>query len=181
MYDSFEHLLAVYCTPAFAGVKPACLMACNIETGSLEKYEKAFLKKGVRFVSVRTSDGRRLLLVYNVKLLSKRLSDNEVKKALFIFGYPIDEEPSEKLRRLIGRLSGNGGFPHEVGFFLGYPVGDVLGFVKNKGRKEKLCGLWKVYGDEASAKTEFNRLSRLCRNVTRRVEQGEPLLKIFAA
>ncbi len=181
MCDSFERLLAVYCTPAFAGVKPACLMACSMETASLDKYEKAFLKKGVKFVCVRTTDGRRLLLVYNAKLLSRLLSDREVKKALCIFGYPIDEEPSEKLRRLIGRLSGTGGFPHEIGFFLGYPVEDVLGFIKNKGRKEKLSGLWKVYGDEASARNEFNRLSRLCRNVTRRVEQGEPLLKIFAA
>ncbi len=181
MWDSFERMLAVYCSPTLAGVKPACLMACKPGACVPQKYENAFSKRGVRFVSIGTADGRRLLLVYDIKLLSRRLSDKEVREALFMFGYPMEEENPERLRRLIRRLSGTGDFPHEVGLFLGYPVEDVLGFVRNKGNGARLCGLWKVYGDEVYAKNEFNRLSRLCRNVTRRIERGEKLLEIFAA
>ncbi|MDR1902212.1 MAG: DUF3793 family protein [Treponema sp.] len=46
-------------------------------------------------------------------------------------------------------------FPHEIGFFLGYPIDDVLGFVKHKGQNYKLCGYWKVYGNIETAKNNF--------------------------
>ena len=38
-------------------------------------------------------------------------------------------------------------FPHEIGIFLGYPLADVAGFIRNKGRNCKCIGTWKVYGD----------------------------------
>ena len=35
-------------------------------------------------------------------------------------------------------------FPHELGLLLGYPVEDVLGFIRNEGRNYLYCGYWKV-------------------------------------
>lgn len=50
------------------------------------------------------------------------------------------------LTRLAQRMEAVGDFPHEVGFFLGYPAEDVVGFIRNKGQNFKFCGRWKVYG-----------------------------------
>jgi hypothetical protein len=49
-----------------------------------------------------------------------------------------------------------------VGLFLGYPLDDVLGFIRHEGHGYKLCGVWKVYGDPERAKKQF-RQYELCR------------------
>ena len=49
------------------------------------------------------------------------------------------------------------------------------------GKGCKLSGLWKVYGDAEAASRLFDRLSRVCHAVTRRVDKGETLLEVFAA
>ncbi len=182
MCNQFERLLAVYCSPTLAGIKPASLMACGFGVPvPVEPYRCAFSPRGIEFATVHTVDGRCLLLVYHRKLMEQRLSDPAVGEALEGFGYPGREGYAVKLERLISKLESGGCFPHEIGLFLGYPVEDVLGFIRNKGKECKLCGYWKVYGDAEAANLEFKRLSRVCHAVTRRVEHGEPLLKVFAA
>jgi ribosomal protein S24E len=49
-----------------------------------------------------------------------------------------------------------------VGLFLGYPLDDVQGFIKNRGSHYKLCGAWKVYGDVEKARNHFRKYE-LCR------------------
>ena len=62
------------------------------------------------------------------------------------------EEPDRgNLARLRARLAQGGAFPHEIGLFLDYPADDVLAFVEKGGAGCKLCGYWKVYGDEEKA------------------------------
>ena len=51
-------------------------------------------------------------------------------------------------------------FPHEIGFFLGYPYEDVAGFIDHKGRDYLAVGLWKVYGDCDRAMATFARYRR---------------------
>jgi hypothetical protein len=56
------------------------------------------------------------------------------------------------------------GFPHEIGFFLGYPPDDVLGFIRQKGKNYKYRGLWKVYGDVNRAINLFQRYENCRKN-----------------
>ena len=53
-----------------------------------------------------------------------------------------------------------GAFPHEVGFFLGYPYADVTGFIDHEGRDYVATGLWKVYADRETALATFARYRR---------------------
>ena len=85
------------------------------------------------------------------------------------------------LRNLKRRIAMSKDFPHEIGLFLGYPIEDVVGFIRYAGKGCKLSGLWKVYGDAEAASRLFDRLSRVCHAVTRRVDKGETLLEVFAA
>lgn len=41
------------------------------------------------------------------------------------------EKALDHLERRIGQCEE---FPHEIGLFLGYPLGDVRGFIENQGR-----------------------------------------------
>lgn len=48
-------------------------------------------------------------------------------------------------------------FPHELGFFLGYPYEDVMGFIEHDGRDYLAVGPWKVYADLEGALATFAR------------------------
>ena len=71
----------------------------------------------------------------------------------------------EQLRR---RFAETRSIPHEIGVFLGYPLGDVLGFIANRGRNSVRTGYWQVYCDEAQAAEKFARY-RKCHEVYSRL------------
>ena len=68
------------------------------------------------------------------------------------------------MERLKERLEHNHEFPHEIGLFLGYPLGDVIGFVENSGRNCICSGCWKVYQNAAEAIRTFQRFKK-CKEV----------------
>lgn len=180
-----DHLLAAHCAPALAGIKPASLVSCQRSqfpqlSRQLEEYRRAFAPKDVHFRILCACSKRYLLLVYRRRLLEQCLAQEKVVRLLEQFGYRREESLETKLDRLASRAAGQGGFPHEIGLFLGYPVEDVEGFIRYGGAGCKLCGCWKVYGDVPSASRQFARIARVCRTCVRRVEQGETLFEVFA-
>ena len=83
----------------------------------------------------------------------------------FLSGYGYTGcEIRQCLNRLKERLKSSERFPHEIGVFLGYPLGDVIGFIQNEGRNCKCCGMWKVYDNENEAQKLFFKLQK-CTNV----------------
>ncbi len=114
-------------------------------------------------VSVMTrKDGRALIYVYRKSRLKKELQNKETSEFLAKYGY--SHLSAEKaVARLKNRLAQSEGFPHEIGVFLGYPLGDVVGFIENGGRNCKCVGCWKVYCDECEAVRLFEKY----RNVRR--------------
>ena len=186
MNHQLDRLLAAYCAPTLAGIKPASLVSCSRSAHpnlpqQLQTYRQAFAARGIRFDILCACPGRFLLLVYHHGQLARCLSDRRVQRVLAQAGYPAGAPLGTLLDTLRGRMAAQQGFPHEIGLFLGYPVEDVIGFIRHGGRGCKLCGYWKVYGDAEAASRLFDRLSRVCQAVKRRVEQGETLLEVFAA
>lgn len=47
-------------------------------------------------------------------------------------------------------------YPHEIGILLGYPIGDVRGFIQHHGQNYLLAGYWKVYENEDQARRLFH-------------------------
>ena len=113
-------------------------------------------------------------------LYDKPVPPAEAVRLLEESGYPC-HSAGQCVACLIRRLRESEEFPHEIGLFLGYPIEDVVGFIRYAGKGCKLSGLWKVYGDAEAASRLFDRLSRVCHAVTRRVDKGETLLEVFAA
>ncbi|MDO4270821.1 MAG: DUF3793 family protein [Eubacteriales bacterium] len=186
MENHLDRLLAAYCSPTLAGIKPASLVSCDRTLlpdlpRRLREYRQAFAPRGMRFEIVCACKGRYLLLVYHRAALESRMADPRMQRVLTSFGYPASGPLETLLWTLKRRIALTDGFPHEIGLFLGYPIEDVIGFIRHAGRNCKLCGYWKVYGDAEAASRLFDRLSRVCRAVTGRVERGETLLEVFAA
>lgn len=185
MKHSLDYLFAVHCAPAMAGIKPANLISCSrrdypdLDT-QLEEYRRAFAPRGVCFQVLCACPRHFLILVYRPQLLGEYLARPEVRRVLNRFGYPAGESLPRSLARLGRRIRRGGGFPHEVGLFLGYPVEDVEGFIRHEGRNYKVCGPWKVYGDVDAARRSFDQMARVSRAVTGRVERGETLFQVFA-
>ena len=85
------------------------------------------------------------------------------------------------IRKLQERFFENDCFPHEVGLFLGYPLDDVTGFIEQKGKNYKCCGIWKVYGDEEQTRILFRKLKK-CSEIYRRLfADGRSILQLTVA
>ena len=162
---SLEKLLIFHCAPALAGIKPASLFA--MQKGRAEARQEALAlsrqceKAGASIRPVDVSEKTTLFFVYNRTLLSKTLRSSAKSHFIEEMGYdaaaPLEACVNRLCERLkTGRAASSCGFPHEVGIFLGYPLEDVEGFIANGGQGCKMCGYWKVYGDEEKARALFN-------------------------
>ena len=56
-------------------------------------------------------------------------------------------------------------FPHELGYFLGYPYADVAEFIRQRGENYLALGLWKVYTEQERALETFARYKRCTRSM----------------
>ena len=85
------------------------------------------------------------------------------------------------LAQLAGRLACDGAFPHEIGVFLGYPLGDVVGFIANRGQNFTCCGCWKSYSDPDAARRHFAQLNKCTAIYLRLFHSGRPILRLAVA
>ena len=136
--------------------------------------------KGVRLFLLRFQGNRALIYVYREKQLASRLNSPEVAGSFIptdmtIFTFPPrwPDFGTAFQQTVI--------FPHEIGIFLDYPLGDVRGFIANSGRNFKCVGCWKVYCDECACRKKFAQF-RKCRDVYLRLwEQGRSVLQLTVA
>ncbi len=143
---------------------------------SSEEFEAAFAaelsacrdklaSRGVRIEVLARRKSGILLYVYRPVLLRAHLAQRRVADYLRKEGYdPADLSACiTKLHKricgtdLASKLSGACAFPHEIGFFLGYPYDDVVGFIENKGQNCLCVGCWKVYSRKRDAEECFCR------------------------
>lgn len=157
----FEIALATHCAPVLFGKKPAALFPerCLPDTCPWQLLRE----QGFLMVRLCRQNQNTLILICHPSLLEASLSDESTCKTLKEMGYPVQKSWRALLGFLCKRFRESPSFPHEVGFFLGYPPKDVLGFMRCAGNS-KLCGAWKVYGDEAEAARCFDEYAR-CREL----------------
>jgi hypothetical protein len=111
------------------------------------------------------------LFIYRRKLLASYLSERDTVAFLERLGYDCSNNfPLGCVENLVTRFEW--GIPHEVGVFLGYPLDDVVGFIKNGGRREKISGYWKVYGNEKYALEKFGEYRNAETNAALKMLEG---------
>lgn len=153
-----EVQLALQCSPVLSGLKISNLLIvkeniCLTAVGLLRTL-------GVSFYMLRHAAGRTVFLVYRGRALADYLQSAGVERVLVQCGY-VSGKLGKSLPRIASRyvehMEKNNGFPHEMGVFLGYPVDDVEGFVKNCGHNYLYAGYWKVYSHVEEKKILFSR------------------------
>ncbi len=177
----FSRILAYQSAPAMLGIKPSSLI--NVDKykfcvdENVSYFNRRAYNKGLKIFTLREDSQRKLLLVYNNKLLDKLLDDVDVRKYLAKYGYEYKLSKEECLSRLSKRICENDEFPHEVGVFLGYPIYDVEEFIKNKGENYLICGCWKVYSNEKQAQKLFSNYDKCRSFLCNKLDQGIDIYK----
>ena len=72
-------------------------------------------------------------------------------------------------------------FPHEIGYFLGYPYEDVHQFIVQHGENYKVFGAWKVYTNVEQALTTFDSYRACTQYLTYIYQQGCSLAQLAQA
>lgn len=177
-----EELLVEHCAPTLAAIKTGNLFSVSYDSAEqldavIKIWNRRFSRKGVTLSVLKNGNNRAMLYVHRKDKLMNDFKKTGVKEFLKSCGY-ADIDPDSAVDTLRKRISECDSFPHEIGLFLSYPLGDVIGFIANGGRNCKLCGYWKVYCNETDAEKQFERYSK-CRDVYSKLRQrGRSVLQL---
>jgi hypothetical protein len=180
----FEYLLLNHCAPTLYGAKSANLFSIQNRLSHdlpriIGTYIHQFESFGVELTVLCSCTNSSLVYVYRKDELQRRLSNPSVQEFLQEYGYSDFSSTEVVLDVLKSRVSQYETFPHEIGVFLDYPLGDVKGFIKNNGRNFKLSGYWKVYENEHKAACLFNRYTECRRDACEKHTKGLSVMEIM--
>ncbi len=188
--SDFEMQMLYHGAPTLYGIKQANLFSLPLPRlqnlkGEVDNYQKQLAKRGISLQYLYCCEKRVFFLVYRKEALLHYFGDPKVKDFLVKTGYPqsVNQESSlvTTLAFLRQRIQKCNEFPHEIGFFLGYPSADVFAFIKEKGQNYKLCGYWKVYGDEKTAVATFQQYTNCRKKLLKQASKGISILSLLEA
>lgn len=180
-----EKSVIEHCSPTLASIKTGNLFTykykCEEELWkSIEDFNECVREKGVSLIVLRKSESKALIYVCRFSSLERDLKKPGVVNFMKKYGYE-STDPAYALRRLKSRLAQREDFPHEIGLFLGYPLGDVIGFIDNTGQNCKCVGCWKVYCNECEAVKTFARFKKCTSIYVRLWNQGRSVKQLTVA
>ena len=158
MEKSLWEVIANQCAPVLADVKPSNLLI--LTSGEEEVFLQMDELPGISRLCLYEGKQKSTWLLYRKDRLESALVWPQTGDFLQMYGYDaFRENLDQKLARLQeqfnGYKEGRIPFPHEMGVFLGYPLGDVKGFIEHRGKDYLCSGYWKVYQNEQKAKSTF--------------------------
>jgi len=170
---SFEESLVWHASPTLASIKIANLYSFHFQSDSecdetVRCFNQIMNSKGIYIELLKSTGDFYLIYVYRKSHLQKAIGDRHVQDFLAAYGYGTDCDLKDYFEALKTRLTSKQEFPHEIGVFLGYPLEDVKAFIDTKGDHCILCGDWKVYHDEETARCLFCKY-RHCKEIYMKV------------
>lgn len=169
-----DKYLIEHCSPTLASLKTANLFSMNIgaETdfqAQIDRLNDRLKSKGIVLMVLKKEGNRALVYVCRKSYLQEDLNKPGVASFMKKYGYE-STDADKAIETLAKRLKNIDDFPHEIGLFLGYPLGDVIGFIANAGKNSKCSGCWKVYCNECQAIKKFAQFEK-CRRVYKEMWQ----------
>ena len=186
--SDFEEKMLYYASPALLGRKQSNLFCFSVDCMTdyrqeIKKYQKELAPLGISVEYLYCKHQRVYLLVYRKDMMLEYLRQPAVREFLISEGYPetVGEENSlyQTLCILRKHIMQGTDFPHEIGFFFGYPPEDVFAFIREKGRNYKLVGDWKVYGDGKAALRTFRSYARCRKRLLEQASAGTPIVSLL--
>lgn len=174
--EKFGFRVVTQCAPVLKGVKISNLI--TMKPGGWRKI-RAYLKKSrIICIPLYADAEKEVLFLYRYEQLERHLKNREVREFLRSCGYESFEVASVLVRlrrryRLYAGISKE--FPHELGVLLGYPVGDVQGFIDNRGENSLTSRYWKVYQNPKEAEKIFDLYDRVKEQALKEIMCGRAL------
>ena len=174
--EKFGFRVVTQCAPVLKGVKISNLI--TMKPGGWRKI-RAYLKKSrIICIPLYVDAEKEVLFLYRYEQLERHLKNREVREFLRSCGYESFEVASVLVRlrrryRLYAGISKE--FPHELGVLLGYPVGDVQGFIDNRGENSLTSRYWKVYQNPKEAERIFDLYDRVKEQALKEIMCGQSL------
>lgn len=160
-----KYILANSCMPTLLGVKPSCMVTVmkkytenlHILIQMLENEIHVFQ---CEYQVMYEDELSYTLFLYHPESMKQILKNEECHPLLMNYGYHFtDSVIKDTIERLMSRYAEyktlNREFPHELGVLLGYPIDDVIAYIRNEGKNYKACGYWKVYYNVEQAEELF--------------------------
>ena len=169
------------------GVKPAellrvrhCYERTNDEGFRFCLYRRdIFFTLRLAYVELAVEAASSLVLFYDPAALAATLRARPVRQWLEGQGYPETGSVEGCLGEL-ARRARLGGLPHEVGVFVGYPLKDVVGFMRHLPATPVHNGAWRVYGRAAESLRRMRLYARVEAWAARALAEA-PSLEAFYA
>ncbi len=180
-----DQLLIRLCSPTLAGIKTGNLFTVDVDDRDMfncevREFNARLSGKGIRMIPVRYWKGHVLIYLYRPAFLKRDFANDEVRRILKEKGYSYSNA-DRCVAELARHLAIDPSFPHEIGLFLGYPVADVIGFMKSPEEGVKYTGFWKVYGDKDAALKIFDRYKKCTEIYSRAHRAGKSLEQLTVA
>jgi len=171
--------IVTQCAPVLKGVKASNLI--TVEPGQSHQVKTYLKTTNVICILLYHDKHREVLFLYRDDLLKDYIKQTKVKHFLASYGY-LDTGIAAILIRLRSRYqryaSGIQEFPHELGVLLEYPVDDVRGFIRHKGKHCLMERYWKVYHDPEGARRTFQMYDQARETAMEEILAGCPLLQV---
>lgn len=171
--------VAVQCAPVLKGVKISNLMTTR--PGSWQYIRERLRQSGVICVPLYQDGQKEVLFLYRFERLKEHLQKRQVRGFLHSCGYE-EYGIAEVLKLLRKRYRqyhvAGGGFPHELGVLLEYPVEDVEGFIANQGQNSLTARYWKVYHNRQEAERVFRMYDEAKEQTLQEIMEGSSLREV---
>nr|WP_295685517.1 DUF3793 family protein [uncultured Lachnoclostridium sp.] len=150
--------LLLPCAPVIMHCRAACSLTATHKTKAHLEVFSCFLHlilcNQLLIHPLFSTEDFTVYLIYQEDMLFKKVNDRNARILLDKYDYPHDSL-TEMIDRLSIRLEmyffEEEAFPHELGVFLGYPIDDILAFMKEGGKNSLITGYWKVYSEVEDA------------------------------
>jgi hypothetical protein len=172
--------LALQCAPVISGIKISNLL--TIPAKSLRELSAVLKKTELSFRIMYPGRERLVILIYRETELKEYLEREEVMAFIYKCGYETSDISKifpVFVKRYMRYMELKQDFPHELGLFLGYPIEDVEGFIKENGKNYLYSGYWKVYKDAELKIRLFKNYEKVQTEIVRLLYEGLDIMDII--
>ena len=172
--------LALQCAPVISGIKISNLL--TIPAKSLRELSAVLKKTELSFRLLYPGRERLVILIYRETELKEYLEREEVMAFIYKCGYETSDISKifpVFVKRYMRYMELKQDFPHELGLFLGYPIEDVEGFIKENGKNYLYSGYWKVYKDAELKIRLFKNYEKVQTEIVRLLYEGLDIMDII--
>ncbi|WP_455540049.1 DUF3793 family protein [Terrisporobacter sp.] len=159
-----DNLLIKYASPTLGGIKSGSLFKIykdilyDLEE-EIKNYNLLLNSLGLYLNIIYSCQKYDLVYIYRLNMILNDLNNIDTQNFLKSYGYDFNSIDNCILH-LKYRFKILKKTPHEIGIFLGYPLEDVISFIKYNGKNFKICGAWKVYSNVDDCLYKFDKFKK---------------------